>query len=525
MRELQEQANRIAQVLVRDMGLVPGNRVLLRAPNSPMLAACWFAVVKAGGVAVATMPLLRAKELTTIIEKAQVTHALCDASLAEELELAAKQCPVLRETRLFNGGAAADTLEALMQRHEAAFVNVDTAADDPCLIAFTSGTTGQPKGTVHLHRDLIAACAVLAPARAEGIDRRPVHRQPAAGIHLRTRRPAAVSAGHRRGHGAARQGRRRQQLVDAIARFGATVLFTAPTSYRAMADAAQAANLSQAHGGPLRKCVSAGEALPAATRQLWKDATGLELIDGIGATEMLHIFISADEHDARPGATGKVVPGYRAEIHDDAGRPLPPGTVGRLAVKGPTGCRYLDDPRQASYVRDGWNYTGDAYLLDADGYFHFHARTDDMIVSAGYNIAAPEVEDALLAHPAVAECAVVGVARRRARPDRQGVRGAARPATRATRRWCASCRISSRRRSRRTSTRARSSSATRCHARPPASCSAFGCAIRLLEFQAAAAMAGAVGRATAGRSAARCATRSAGTGASLAVASASRVTA
>ena len=294
-----------------------------------------------------------------------------------------------------------------MQRHDAAFVNVDTAADDPCLIAFTSGTTGQPKGTVHLHRDLIAACQCwprhVLKASTDDLF---IGSPPLAftfGLGGLLLFPLAIGAAT-----ALLDKAGPAQLVEAIARFGATVLFTAPTSYRAMADAAQAANLSQTHGGPLRKCVSAGEALPAATRQQWKDATGLELIDGIGATEMLHIFISADEHDARPGATGKVVPGYRAEVHDDAGHPLPPGTVGRLAVKGPTGCRYLDDPRQASYVRDGWNYTGDAYLLDADGYFHFHARTDDMIVSAGYNIAAPEVEDALLAHPAVAECAVVG---------------------------------------------------------------------------------------------------------------------
>ena len=199
-------------------------------------------------------------------------------------------------------------------------------------------------------------------------------------------------------------------LLDAVARFGATVLVTAPTSYRAMAPAARERKISVAHGGTLRKCVSAGEALPAATRTLWREATGVELIDGIGATEMLHIFISADEADARPGATGRAIPGYRACVMDDAGQPVPVGTIGRLAVKGPTGCRYLSDARQANYVSGGWNYTGDAYLIDADGYFVYQARTDDMIVSSGYNIAAPEVEEALLAHPAVAECAVIGVA-------------------------------------------------------------------------------------------------------------------
>ena len=160
--------------------------------------------------------------------------------------------------------------------------------------------------------------------------------------------------------------------------------------------------------GSLRKCVSAGEALPAQTRALWQQATGLTLIDGIGSTEMLHIFISADETTARPGATGVPVPGYRAIIVDEQGRELPPGQVGRLAVKGPTGCKYLDDPRQANYVQNGWNLTGDAYLIDADGQFVYQARTDDMIVSGGYNIAGPEVEAALLLHPAVAECGVVG---------------------------------------------------------------------------------------------------------------------
>ena len=406
--ELHAQANRIAGVLVHDMGLLPGQRVLLRAPNAPMLAACWFAVVKAGGIAVATMPLLRAGELATIIDKAQVSHALCDAGLAAELQAAARRCPVLRELRLFGGEpAGALALEPLMQRRSADFDSLDTAADDPCLIAFTSGTTGQPKGTVHLHRDLIAACRcwpehVLKATRDDLFIGSP----PLAftfGLGGLLLFPLAVGAATVLLDKAAPP-----LLVEAIVRFGASVLFTAPTSYRAMAEAARAAEVSFVHGGPLRKCVSAGEALPAATRALWKEATGIELIDGIGATEMLHIFISADEHDARPGATGKVVPGYRAEIHDDDGQPLPAGRVGRLAVKGPTGCRYLDDPRQSSYVRNGWNYTGDAYRLDADGYFHFHARTDDMIVSAGYNIAAPEVEEALLTHPAVAECAVVG---------------------------------------------------------------------------------------------------------------------
>ena len=380
--ELQEKANRIAHVLVRDMGLVPGNRVLLRAPNNPMLAACWFAVMKAGGIAVGSMPLLRARELKTIIDKAQVTHALCDAALADELREAAAACPGLRQLRHFNSSAP-DSLEAAMQRQGATFANVDTAADDTCLLAFTSGTTGVPKATMHFHRDLMAACAcwpphVLRPQPDDVFIGSP----PLAftfGLGGLLLFPLAVGASTVLLEKAAPP-----QLLEAIAQFGATVLFTAPTTYRTLA-----ARGPELRSTALRKCVSAGEALPASTRALWKEATGIEIIDGIGATEMLHIFISADEANARPGATGKVVPGYQARVVDEDGGELAPGTIGRLAVKGPTGCRYLADARQTSYVKNGWNYTGDAYLMDADGYFHYHARTDDMIISAGYNIASP----------------------------------------------------------------------------------------------------------------------------------------
>jgi 2-aminobenzoate-CoA ligase len=405
--ELQRRANRVANVLVRDMGLVPGNRVLLRAPNNPMLVACWFAVMKAGAIAVATMPLLRAKELSQIIAKAQVTHALCDLRLADELRAAMPGNPVLRQVRFFNDASGAG-LEAAMARHADAFDTAATAADDSCMFAFTSGTTGQPKATMHFHRDVMAACAcwprhVLRP-RPEDVF---VGSPPLAftfGLGGLLLFPMSVGASL-----ALLEKTAPAALLEAIPAFGTTVLFTAPTSYRAMAEPARALRLSVPQGGTLRQCVSAGEALPAATRALWKDATGIEMIDGIGATEMLHIFISADEAHARPGATGTVVPGYRACVMDDSGQPAPVGTVGKLAVKGPTGCRYLDDPRQASYVKNGWNYTGDAFLMDADGYFHYQARTDDMIVSAGYNIGAPEVEEALLQHPAVAECAVIGV--------------------------------------------------------------------------------------------------------------------
>jgi len=401
--DLLERANRIARVLVEDLGLVPGNRVLLRAPNSPMHAACWFAVLKAGGIAVGTMPLLRAKELTDIVTKAQVSHALCDARLAADLDAARPNCRMLTTVTLFGSGGP-DDLDARAARKPPAFASVDTAADDTALIAFTSGTTGKPKGTMHFHRDVMAACdcwprSMLRASPDDLFTGSP----PLAftfGLGGLLLFPLSIGAGT-----LLVERPSPEMLLPAIAAHRATVLFTAPTSYRAMAAETKSHNLSS-----LSKCVSAGEALPAATRKLWKDATGIEIIDGIGATEMLHIFISHDEAHAKPGATGRPIPGYRACVMDDGGNPLPAGQVGKLAVKGPTGCRYLADDRQANYVKDGWNYTGDAYLVDADGDFVFQARTDDMIISAGYNIAGPEIEGALLLHPAVAECGVVGVA-------------------------------------------------------------------------------------------------------------------
>jgi 2-aminobenzoate-CoA ligase len=400
-RELDAVASRIAHVLVDDLNIVPGNRVLLRGPNSPMMAACWFAVMKAGAIAVATMPMLRAKELTEIATKAEVSHALCDARLADELISARNQCPALRRVMLFETDAH-EGLERKASERPPAFDDVRTDAEDIALIAFTSGTTGKPKGTMHTHRDVIAAC-----------DCWPRHTLKAtAGDVFTGSPPLAFTFGLggllvfplRIGASTFLVERPSPEaLFEAIARHGATVLFTAPTAYRAMSALAPNYDLSR-----LRKCVSAGEALPAATRKLWKDATGIDIIDGIGSTEMFHIFISHPDDDVRPGATGKPVPGYRACVVDEQGKPLPPGKVGRLAVKGPTGCRYLDDPRQANYVQDGWNLTGDAYLVDADGWYVYQARADDMIVSAGYNIAGPEVEATLLAHPAVAECGVVG---------------------------------------------------------------------------------------------------------------------
>ncbi|MFM7532229.1 MAG: AMP-binding protein [Rubrivivax sp.] len=401
--ELLAQANRIARVLVEDQGLVPGNRVLLRGANSPMLAACFLGVFKAGGIAVGTMPLLRAKELGVILDKAQVSHALCDARLAAELEAAREGRPALRHLMHFNGGAGS-ALEAAAAAKPDTFDNFDSAADDICLMAFTSGTTGQSKAAMHFHRDVMASALCWPPhvlrATADDVF---IGSPPLAftfGLGGLLVFPMAIGACT-----VLLEKASPDVLPAAIAQHRASVLFTAPTSYRAMA-----AQVAQHDLSSLRKCVSAGEALPAATRALWKQATGIEIIDGIGSTEMFHIFISADEAHAKPGATGRVVPGYRAKVVDDDFREVPYGQVGRLAVQGPTGCKYLDDPRQASYVQRGWNLTGDAYLVDEDGQFVYQARTDDMIISGGYNIAGPEVEGALLLHPAVAECGVVGVA-------------------------------------------------------------------------------------------------------------------
>jgi 2-aminobenzoate-CoA ligase len=403
--QLLAQANRIANVLVGEMGLLPGNRVLLRGPNNPMMAACWFAVMKAGGVCVATMPLLRAKELTDIVTKAEVSHALCDRRLKDELAAALPACPTLNAVRYWYDGAP-DSLDALAARESIEFANVDTFADDVALIAFTSGTTGKPKGTIHFHRDVIAMCdcfprSCLKPSADDVFCGTP---------------PLAFTFGlggllafpMRFGASTVLVERLAPDtLLETMQKFRATVLFTAPTMYRQMALALKEAG-TRYDLRSLAKCVSAGEALPDATRQLFKQASGIEIIDGIGATEMMHIFISHEPDRVKRGATGYAIPGYTATVLDDNGKECAPGQVGRLAVKGPTGCRYLADERQKNYVQNGWNLTGDAYVRDDGGYFFYQARTDDMIISAGYNIAGPEVEGALLAHPAVAECGVVG---------------------------------------------------------------------------------------------------------------------
>ena len=399
--QLFTQANRIANVLVREMGLKPGNRVLLRGPNNPMMAACWFAVMKAGGVCVATMPLLRAKELTDIIRKAEITHALCDQRLAEELKTAQAACSSLQQVKYWYEESS-DSLDELSMKQPLWFTNVATAADDVALIAFTSGTTGKPKGTMHFHRDVVAMCDCFPRSILKaGKDDVFVGTPPLAftfGLGGLLCFPMRVGASS-----VLVEKHTPETLLETVERFKATVCFAAPVMYRSMAAAAKQFDLSS-----LKKCVSAGEALPDATRQAFKQATGIEIIDGIGSTEMIHIFISHTPEQVRRGATGYAIPGYEATVLDEEGNVCAPGKVGRLAVRGPTGCRYLADDRQKDYVQHGWNVTGDAYLMDGDGYFFYQARTDDMIISAGYNIAGPEVEDALLKHPAVAECGVVG---------------------------------------------------------------------------------------------------------------------
>jgi 2-aminobenzoate-CoA ligase len=400
--DLADRVNRVANVLVRDLGLVPGNRVLLRAPNSPTMVAVYLAVIKAGGVVVATMPLLRAKELGYPIAKARIALALCDARLADEMEKAKAQSDDLKRV-LYWGGDEPGSLEvAMRQPGYEEFAACDTAADDICLIGFTSGTTGEPKGTMHFHRDLLATCDSYGRhvLRAEPADRF-IGSPPLAftfglgGLVLFPLRLGASTVLLERATP--------DDLLSGIARHRASICFTAPTAYRAMLGKLKDHDIAS-----LRKCVSAGETLPRATFEAWHAATGIRILDGIGATEMLHIFIGSPEHEVRPGSTGRPVPGYEARILDDDGQPLPPGSIGRLAVRGPTGCRYLSDARQSKYVESGWNVTGDTYLMDEDGYFWYQARSDDMIISSGYNIAGPEVEQALLTHPAVAECGVVG---------------------------------------------------------------------------------------------------------------------
>lgn len=398
-RELDEAASRIARVLVEDLGHVPGNRVLLHGPNSPMTAAGWLAILKAGGITVATIPMNRAHELATVINKAEISHSLCDRRLLGELERAQQKAPSLKRIAVY--GPQGD-LEKAMAGRPGAFDAVKTFAHDPALLAFTSGTTGVPKACVHFHRDIMAmadtfARHVLKPSAEDIFAGTPPlsFTFGLGGLLVFPLRAGASSV--------LNQSQGIEALAGDIEKFKVTTLFTSPTAYRALLKQMKEHDLSS-----LKKCVSAGETLPKAVSNAWREATGIRIIDGIGSTEMIHIFVSASGKEIRPGATGKPVPGYQACLLGKDGKPLPAGASGRLAVKGPTGCRYLDDERQKDYVVSGWNVTGDIYRLDEDGYFWFVSRADDMILSGGYNIAGPEVENALLTHEAVEECAVVG---------------------------------------------------------------------------------------------------------------------
>ncbi|HEV7659570.1 MAG TPA: AMP-binding protein [Allosphingosinicella sp.] len=391
--EMKDLSDRIARRLVEREGLVPGNRVFLRGPNNAMLFAAWLGVLKAGGVVVTTMPMLRPGEIATILERARISHAIVDSRFRVDFDAAGGVGSILSYDG-DNGFAGLDDVAP-------GFVPVDTGRDDVALIAFTSGTTGDPKGCVHYHRDILAPADAFARTILK----------PDAGDRWACSAPVAFTFGlgmllifpwRFGGTAVTIETPGPAPLLDAIARHGVTILATAPTAYKAMIPM-----LAERDIATLRTCVSAGEHLPAATWQAWREATGLGIVDGIGATEMMHIFISAAGDDIRPGATGKAVPGYVATVLDEDDRPMASGT-GRLAVKGPTGCRYFDDERQADYVVHGWNVTGDTYRADEDGYFWYVARSDDMIVSSGYNIAAPEVENALLAYEAVQECAVIG---------------------------------------------------------------------------------------------------------------------
>ncbi|MBA3581867.1 MAG: benzoate-CoA ligase family protein [Gammaproteobacteria bacterium] len=395
--ELLKKSNQIANVLTQDLGLVAGNRVILRAANNPMLVACWFAVVKAGGIVVTTMPMLRTSELEAIINKGKTSIGLVDSRLADDLRKAAQSSKDLKKVVSWGDGE----LEKLMASKSDQFENVKTYRDDPCLLAFTSGTTGVPKAPVHFHRDVLAMADCFARYTLKTTENDIYAGSPPLaftfGLGAELIFPLRFG-----GSAVMIEAPAPGVLLDYVQKYKITGLFTAPTAYRVMTADVKKFDISS-----LRFCVSAGEPLPKPTSDGWFEATGHRIIDGIGSTEMIHIFISAAGDEIRPGATGKPVPGYQACVLDDENQPLPAGSIGKLAVKGPTGCRYLNDDRQANYVANGWNVTGDTYQMDEDGYFWFQARADDMIISSGYNIAGPEVEVALLTHPAVKETGVV----------------------------------------------------------------------------------------------------------------------
>ena len=403
-KELTDWTNRLAHAMVSDLGVKPGNRVLIRSANNPAMVAVWLAATKAGAVVVNTMPMLRAGELTKIVDKAEIQFAFCDTRLMDEMATCAKTSGFLKTVVGFDGTSNHDAeLDRLALEKPVLFEAVPTARDDVALLGFTSGTTGSPKATMHFHRDIL----IIADGYAKevlGVTPEDVFvgSPPLAftfglgGLAVFPLRFGAAAT--------LLENASPPNMIEIIQKFKATVCFTAPTAYRVMLRAMdEGADLSS-----LRAAVSAGETLPAPVYDEWQQKTGKPMLDGIGATEMLHIFVTNRFDDHRPACTGKPVTGYEARVIDDTGAEVPRGTVGRLAVRGPTGCRYLADDRQTGYVLDGWNITGDAFSMDEGGYLHFAARNDDMIVSSGYNIAGPEVEAALLSHDAVAECAVVG---------------------------------------------------------------------------------------------------------------------
>jgi 2-aminobenzoate-CoA ligase len=405
-KELSDWTNRLAHALVENYGVKPGNRILIRSANNPAMVACWLAATKAGAVVVNTMPMLRAGELTQIVDKAEISLALCDTRIKDELVACAKESRFLKQVVGFDGTANHDAeLDRIALDKPVHFEAVETGRDDVALLAFTSGTTGVPKATMHFHRDLL----IIADGYAKEVlgvtpDDVFVGSPPLAftfglgGLAIFPLRFGAAAT--------LLENASPPNMVEIIEKYRATISFTAPTAYRAMLGALdKGADLSS-----LRIAVSAGETLPAPVFEDWVKRTGKPILDGIGATEMLHIFISNRLEDMAPATTGRPVTGYEAKVVDDDMNEVPRGTIGKLAVRGPTGCRYMADERQKNYVRDGWNLTGDSFIQDEAGYFHFAARSDDMIISSGYNIAGPEVEAALLAHPHVKECAVIGVA-------------------------------------------------------------------------------------------------------------------
>jgi 2-aminobenzoate-CoA ligase len=403
-KELSDWTNRLANALVENYGVQPGNRVLIRSANNPAMVACWLAATKAGAVVVNTMPLLREKELVEIINKAEITHILCDSRLMEEVDKCFEKSSALKYVVPFDGTANhVSELDEVALEKSIKFETIKTTRDDVALLGFTSGTTGSPKATMHFHRDLL----IIADGYAKEILNVQendifIGSPPLAftfglgGLAIFPLRFGAAAT--------LLENASPPNMIEIIEKYKATVCFTAPTAYNMMLAAMdEGADLSS-----LRAAVSAGETLPAPVYDKWLQKTGKPMLDGIGATEMLHIFISNRFDDHKAGCTGKPIRGYEAKIVDDHMNELNIGEVGRLAVRGPTGCRYLSDDRQKNYVQNGWNITGDSFSQDKNGYFFFAARNDDMIISAGYNIAGPEVEAALLSHKQVLECAVIG---------------------------------------------------------------------------------------------------------------------